>query len=229
MKKLLLINLFILQSFGLMASDLPKENNNDWQTYNNNNLNPKPSRLDALLAVLPIFIEQNNNDQLQSNQESSHTPLIQKNTQEDRSSLKRKHKNDDCDSDDCDDNYTTKRKPMIDGIELTAHINIKHKGLTYSCKEPGCDKTYQDHNGLSYHTKTRHQTEKIATEKKTYACTEIGCNKIYNSTLGLFKHINSYCYTTSLKLKSRRNLCDTAGNFMNLNEILNDNSNKVKM
>ena len=44
-----------------------------------------------------------------------------------------------------------------------------------------------------------------------------------------FVYINSYCYTTSLKLKSRRNLCDTAGNFMNLNEILNDNSNKVKM
>jgi hypothetical protein len=44
-----------------------------------------------------------------------------------------------------------------------------------------------------------------------------------------FQNINSYCYTTNIKLRSRRNLCDTAANFMNLNEILNDNSNKVKI
>jgi len=36
--------------------------------------------------------------------------------------------------------------------------------------------------------------------------------------------IESFCYSTNIKIISKRDMCDTIGNFMNLNEILNKNN-----
>jgi len=46
--------------------------------------------------------------------------------------------------------------------------------------------------------------------------------------LSMIPIINSFCYSTSFQIVSKRNLCDTVGNFMNLNKILNDYDNYNK-
>ncbi len=46
--------------------------------------------------------------------------------------------------------------------------------------------------------------------------------------LSMIPTINSFCYSTSFQIVSKRNLCDTVGNFMNLNKILNDYDNYNK-
>lgn len=46
--------------------------------------------------------------------------------------------------------------------------------------------------------------------------------------ISMIPTINSFCYSTSFQIVSKRNLCDTVGNFMNLNKILNDYDNYNK-
>ena len=46
--------------------------------------------------------------------------------------------------------------------------------------------------------------------------------------ISMIPTINSFCYSTSFQIVSKRNLCDTIGNFMNLNKILNDYDNYNK-
>ncbi|NBQ17939.1 hypothetical protein EBU24_06505, partial [bacterium] len=108
------------------------------------------------------------------------------------SSLKRKHKNDDCDSDDCDDNYTTKRKPMIDGIEQDTtkypHYYKKDKEDGFwKCTFPECRNNYKTKISSNIIAHNRSHTD-----DKPYQCEYTGCKKAFTQSSNLKKHTRTH-------------------------------------